>query len=345
MNKDISISISTILKIIAVLGAVWFVFLIRDVVILLIFAIVLVSAIEPFVGRMENRKIPRVLSVSVAFILGLVTLGAVLFFLVPPIIVQLKQLALDLPGFVDMLAAKFEVVRNLASRYNLTASLEEFTEWAKSALSLEKVASYLTGTVKAFFGGLISAFIILAISFYMAVEKGGLKKFIGALFPQKHSENAMRLVKKSQNKLNRWIKGQLVVILIVGLLDYIGLAVMGFKFALLLGILGALLEIIPYAGPIIATVFAVIIGLTQSPMVAVFAGAWFLIVQQLENHIITPKVMQTTVGLNPVVVILAILIGTKLAGVFGLILAVPVAAVLEVVIGDFMSSSTGSRSG
>ncbi|MFH1175300.1 MAG: AI-2E family transporter [bacterium] len=338
-QKEISISTSTILRILGILVAAWLLFLIRDVVVLILFAIVLVSAIEPFVDKMESRKISRIFSVSAIYIFGFLAFGAVLFFLIPPVATQLKQLVVSLPEAMDALSQKFVIFRDVFTRLNVSAGLEDFVLKSSHSFNAEGIIPGIFSTTKSFFGALIAIIIVLAISFYMAVEKGGLKMFINALTPQKYSEHAMRLVKKSQVKLNRWMKGQLVVILIVGLLDYIGLAILNFKFALLLGIMGAIFEIIPYAGPLIAAIFAVLIGLTQSLTVAILAGIWFLIVQQLENHIITPKVMQTTVGLNPVVVILAILVGTKLAGVLGLVLAVPVAAVIEVIVSDFMGQT------
>lgn len=336
MSNEISISTSTILKILGIIAGIWFVVIIRDVVLLFIFAIILTSAIEPFASRLENRKIPRMLSVSIVYVLTIAILGAVIFFLFPPIVEQLRQLVIAIPEFVNSAITKFEVLKDLAAQHNFTANLENFIETISSALA--GVVPNLFDTTKAFFGGLISFVIVLAISFYMSVEKGGLKQFVSALAPKKHSENVLRLVKKSQDKLGRWIKGQLVVILIIGLLDYVGLLLLGVRFALLLGITGAVLEIIPYAGPVIATIIAVLVGLSQSPMIALFAGIWFLVVQQIENHIITPKVMQTAVGLNPVVVILAILIGTKLAGVLGLVLAVPIAAVIEVFVSEFIET-------
>lgn len=338
MNKEISISTSSVLKILGILAAVWFVVMIRDIVMLIIFAIILASAVEPLTERLEKKKISRVISVSVIYVLVIAILGATIFFLAPPIIDQSRQLILEIPQFIESLSQKFEIVRDLAFKYNLTGSLENFISSVKSSLNVENIFSSLFVTTRAFFGGIIAAVIVLAISFYMSVEKGGLKQFINTLTPKRHSENVMRLVKKSQDKLGKWIKGQLAVILIIGLLDYVGLMLLGVKYALLLGILGAVLEIIPYAGPIIATIFAVLIGLAQAPLIALFAGIWFWIVQQIENHVVTPKIMQTAVGLNPVVVILALLIGTKIAGVFGLVLAVPVAAVLEVFVSEFMGN-------
>jgi len=335
MDREISISTATILKVIGVLLVLGLIFLIRDVVVLVLFAVILTSAIEPFAARMEKKKIPRVVAVSMVYVIGAILLGTALFFLIPPLLEQVRQLASAMPSFFDAAVMKFESFKQFAFQHNIASNVELFFESLSSELG--QVAPNIFSTTKAVVTGTISVVIVLAISFYMSVEKGGLKKFIETLTPEHQRANAMRLVHKSQEKLGRWVQGQFVVILLVGILDFMGLLFIGARFALLLGIMGAVLEIVPYAGPIVATAVVFLIGLSQSLTVAILAGAWLLIVQQIENHIITPKIMQSAVGLNPIVVILAILIGTKLAGVLGLVLAVPVAAVIEVLISDFMS--------
>jgi len=335
MDREISISTATILKVIGVLLVLGLIFLIRDVVVLVLFAIILTSAIEPFAARMENKKIPRVVAVTTVYVIGAVLLGTALFFLIPPLLEQIRQLAVAMPSFFEAVMTKFESFKQFAIQHNIVSNVELFFESLSSELG--QVAPNIFSTTKAVLAGTVSVVIVLAVSFYMSVEKGGLKKFIETLTPESQQNNVMRLVRKSQAKLGKWVQGQFVVILLVGLLDFLGLFFLGARFALLLGIVGAILEIIPYAGPIVATAIVFLICSSQSLTLAILAGAWMLIVQQIENHVITPKIMQSAVGLNPIVVILAILIGTKLAGVLGLVLAVPVAAVIEVLISDFMS--------
>lgn len=332
MEKEISISTSTILKILGIFVALGLVYLVRDIAVLLMLAIILVLIIEPLAARLEQKGIPRIFSVSITYLLGIAVFGAVLFFLIPPVISQLKQLIDVFPAIINRLSEEFQSFAQFAGRYNIDINLNKIS----SELELQRIIPNIFSTTRALISGIVSLVIILAISFYMSVEKGGLEKFINTLTPQKHREKISRLLRKIQKRLARWARGQLLVILIIGLLDYIGLMLLGVKFALLLGALGAILEIIPYAGPIIATIFAFVIGLSQSLTIGLLAGLWFLIVQQLENHVVTPKVMQSAVGLNPVIVILSILIGTKFFGLLGFILAVPVAAIAEVIISDFI---------
>ncbi|TRZ78458.1 AI-2E family transporter [bacterium] len=338
MDREISISTATILKVIGVLLVLGLIFLIRDVVVLVLFAVILTSAIEPFAARMENKKIPRVVAVAMVYVIGALLFGTALFFLIPPLLEQVRQLAVAMPSFFDSAIMKFESFKLFAIQHNIASNVEYFFDSLSAELG--QVAPNIFSTTKAVVAGTISVVVVLAVSFYMSVEKGGLKKFIEALTPENQRDNVMRLVKKSQAKLGKWVQGQFVVILLVGVLDFLGLFFIGARFALLLGIMGAILEIIPYAGPMVATMIVFLICLSQSLTIAILAGVWFLIVQQIENHVITPKIMQSAVGLNPIVVILAILIGTKLAGVLGLVLAVPVAAVIEVLISDFMGTAS-----
>lgn len=332
MKEEISISTSTILKVIGILLLLGFAYLVRDIIVLMLFAVILVLIIEPMAARMEKKKIPRMVSVIIIYLFGIAILSLVLFLLIPPVAQQMKQLAANLPNIGKKIGNEFEIIKQFALKYNFNIDLAKIS----SELDIRKFLPNIFSTTKAFFGGVISIIIILATSFYMAVEKGGLEKFIDTLTPQKHRDKVLRLFKKSQAKLIRWAQGQLLVMLIIGLLDYLGLVFMGVKFALLLGVLGAVLEIVPYAGPIIATIFAITIGLSQSLTAGLIAGLWFLIVQQLENHVITPKVMQSAIGLNPVIVILSVLVGTKFFGILGFILAVPLAAVVEAVVSDLL---------
>jgi predicted PurR-regulated permease PerM len=129
---------------------------------------------------------------------------------------------------------------------------------------------------------------------------------------------------------------------IVGCLTYIGLYFLGIKYALTLALVAALLEIIPYIGPILAAIPAVILGFAQSPFLALLVILLFVVIQQLENYIIVPQVMKKTVGLNPIVIIIVMLIGAKLAGVIGIILAVPVAAAVAEFLKDIRKESSNA---
>jgi predicted PurR-regulated permease PerM len=144
----------------------------------------------------------------------------------------------------------------------------------------------------------------------------------------------MHLIARMQEKIGRWLRGQLLLSLIIFLMTYAGLTILGVRYALVLALFAGVTELIPYIGPFIGLVPALFIALTQSPIVALGVLVLYIIIQQLENYVIVPKVMQRAVGLNPIVIIVAMLVGAKMAGILGIILAVPVATALSVAVGD-----------
>jgi predicted PurR-regulated permease PerM len=146
--------------------------------------------------------------------------------------------------------------------------------------------------------------------------------------PKEHETYVLNLWQRAQKKMGQWLQGQLFLAIVVGVLVYIGLSLLGIRFALLLAIIAGILELVPYIGPVLSAIPAVILAFFQMPILALWVLILYIIIQQLENYLLVPVIMKKVVGLNPVVVIIALLIGGKLLGILGIILAVPAAAVL-----------------
>ncbi len=176
----------------------------------------------------------------------------------------------------------------------------------------------------------------------MTMQKDALKKGIKMLVPQKHKRYAVYLADRIQEKMGHWLQGQLVLNVVVGGLIYLALFLLGVPYALVLALIAGFLEFIPNIGPIIATIFATVVALTVSPLVAIMTVTVFIIIQQLENHFIVPLVMKKVVGLNPVVVITVILIGFKLGGPLGALMAVPITTALSVFIKDLLDRGSSA---
>ncbi|MCD4705141.1 AI-2E family transporter, partial [bacterium] len=181
---------------------------------------------------------------------------------------------------------------------------------------------------------------ILVISFYFTTEENAIKKFTDAIIPKKYRAYTIDLFSRIQIKLGQWLRGQLILSVIIFAVTFLGLIFLGIffdiKYILVLALLAGVLEIIPYFGPWIAGIIAILLTLTQSGPAAIFVGILYLIVQQLENGVIVPKFIGKSVGLNPIIVIIAILVGFKLAGIIGGLISVPIAAALSVFIVDFL---------
>jgi len=193
--------------------------------------------------------------------------------------------------------------------------------------------------VAGFFGGVITLLIIAVLSFYMVVEDDAAKRLFRHLAPADKQEHISGLIQKMQEKIGAWLRGELVLMFIIGLVTYIGLVVLGVEYALVLAIIAGVSEIVPYAGPIIATVPAVAIAFTQSPILGLMVLVLYFLIQQLENNFLVPKVMQKATGLNPVISLVVLLIGFKVGGVMGAVLAIPVTTMIAVFLSDYFNES------
>jgi len=209
----------------------------------------------------------------------------------------------------------------------------------KLSSQLSSAASNIFGTAINIFGGIFNAIMILIISVYLVVQDKSLKIILASLIPEKHQSYIADLAQRIQEKLGAWLRGQLVIMIIIGILCFIGLVILKVKFALTLALLAALFEIVPFVGPVISGAVAVLIALTQSPFLALFVLILYVVVQQLEGHIIAPQVMKRVAGLNPLIVIIALIVGGKIAGLLGVVVAVPLAAALSVLLKDYFAVS------
>lgn len=328
------VSVATVVKIAAVLIFFALAYLLRDIFIIILFAIVIASAISPFADWVEKKKIPRVLGVAVLY-LSIFILTVFLISLVVPFVTgEINQLIQDLPNFISRVSTSIEKAQQSSGRFvdlfnEVLNLLDSFSSY------LQASSSSAFGFVVSIFGGFLSFIAVIVISFYLSVMKGGVENFIRSVIPDKYESNFLNIWRKSERKVGRWLQGQLLLALIVGLAVYVTLSFLGIKFALLLGILAMIFELVPTVGPVLAAVPAAILAFTQSPALGLWVIVAYTIIQQLENHILVPIIMGRTVGLNPVVVILAIFIGLKLAGIAGMILSVPVAAIIVEILEEF----------
>ncbi|OGE81509.1 MAG: hypothetical protein A3E98_02915 [Candidatus Doudnabacteria bacterium RIFCSPHIGHO2_12_FULL_48_11] len=330
MDRDthsIEISTVSILKVLLVLLLVWFLFAIREIVLLFIISIIIASAIDPLADFLHKKRVPRALSVLLVYVLFLGLLGLIVSLLVPPIAEEFKVIAES--DFQEDFVSKIGIYKDQLG--GLGEAIQN---------NLRSLAGGISGTIfettKSVFSGLISVITVLAVSFYLTVEESGMKNFIKHLTPYKHQAYAMKLVNQIQRKIGAWVLGQFILSLVIFGLTFLGLSLLKVEFALVLALIAGLLEIIPYIGPFISVIPAAFFAFLQNPPLALAVIVLYIIIQQLENHVVVPVVMSKSVGLNPVIVILGILIGGSLGGIIGAVIAVPVIAGISVFVSDLM---------
>ncbi len=329
----INISSTTIIKIILIFIMFYFFYLIREILAVLFVSLVLASAIDPWVDWMQERKIPRGIGVIIIYLILFLAVGLVTILIVPPIIQELGELYDKFPQFLEKAFSGAATIKDYSLKYgfleNVKSNIGSITSHIQQAIFS------VFSTVSGVFGSIISFFLVLVITFYMTVEENAIKKVIWSIVPKKHQIYSMQLVNRMQKKIGLWLRGQLILSLIIFILTYLGLLILNIKYALVLALIAGMTEFIPYLGPILASIPAIFLAFTQSHMLAVFVAVLYYIIQLTENNIIVPKLMQKVVGLNPIVSIAVLLIGLKVAGVAGAILSIPVATAVSVFIKDY----------
>lgn len=322
-EKKIIVDISwvSILKVITALLAVWLVWSVQDIIILFFIVLVLVAALSPVVD-FWSKKINRALATSLVYLLILACLVLIGFVIIPPVATQVRSLSYDLPYLSKQIFPVFGAWRDV-----IDFSTQSLTSLASQ---LQTVSSSIYSTTVGFIGGVVGVFTVLVLTFYLLLEEQGAKNFLYKYLPIQNRETYIEIMQKVGLKMGAWMRGQLFLALVVGVIDFAGLIIIGVPYALTLAVWAGLTEIIPYIGPVFGAIPAIIIALTISPIQGLLVLIFFIVVQQVESNFLVPKIMQKAVGLSPVIIILVLLIGGKLAGILGIILAVPVAATIGV---------------
>ena len=338
----VEINTGTILRVVLVILFFVFLYILKDVLIIFLFALIIASAISPFANWLDEKRFPRLLGVLLLFLVVLALVVAVLSLIIPYVSQDISQLTSTLPQLVTKVSTSLDKVQQGSPQYldfisEIQNILQGFSNY------LQQSSQSIIGLVVSIFGGVMSAVAILIISFYLSVTKNGIDKFLGSIVPEKYEDYAIDLWRRAEFKVGLWLQGQLLLGLVMGLLVYVGLSLMDIKFALILGFLAAILEIVPMVGPVLAAIPAIFLAFLLSPALGLWVIVFYVIIQQLENHILVPVVLGKTVGLNPVVVIIALLVGQQLAGIPGMILSVPIATIIVEMMDDFAKHKDSSR--
>ena len=332
-HTHVHISTGTILRGLLLILFFVFLYVLKDVIIIFFFSIIIASAMTPFANWLDSKGLPRLLGV---LILYLALFGIIIFVLslvVPYIADEISQLSTTLPKVVERVSTSLENVQQGSPQYfDFVSELQNILD--SFSIYLQQSSQSVLSIIISVFGGVMSFIAIVVIAFYLSVMKRGIESFIESVVPAKHEAYVMDLWRRSEQKVGRWLQGQLLLALIVGLTVYIGLSLMGIKFALVLGIVAMAFEIVPIVGPVLAAIPAVFLAFLQDPGLGLWVLVFYVVMQQLENHLLVPVVLGKTTGLNPIVVIMALLIGNQLAGISGMILSVPVATVIVEILED-----------
>lgn len=339
-DHTISITTGTIIKTLVVLSGAWLLFYLRDLVLVIVTAVVLASAIEPGVQALKKYKVPRVLAVIGIYAIVVGLFLSVFLFFIPLVVQDMATLLSDIPRYLERVntLSALDEYSNIFGVPLPTVSAESLVGELKRGLDATGIFTDAFTAMSQVFGGVLSFVLIFVLTFYFAVSETGVGDFLRFVTPRKYEGYVVDLWRRSQQKIGLWMQGQLLLGILMGAFVYLGLTIIGVEYALLLAVFAAVFELIPVFGPTLAAVPAVLIGILNGGVgVGVAVILLYIILQQFENHLLYPLVVTKVVGVPPLLVILALIVGAKLAGFLGILLAAPIAAVIQELVKDVES--------
>jgi predicted PurR-regulated permease PerM len=309
----------------------WMLYEIRDVLVLLYISALAAIGLSPLVNAIEGirvirQRVPRWAAILAIYLCVLGTVVGVGIVVIPPLVRQGREFATELPQLLHQ-GQVWLVGRGILSR-EITA--QEAVQQTASSSGASDTFGIIAGAVWRFVGGVFGVVTILVLAFYLMVDGESLVRLFVRLFAPRNRTRVEDACRRVAGKVSAWLGGQLLLGTVIGVSTAIGLFLMGMPFFYVLALIAGVGEMIPIVGPILSAMPAIAVALSVKPALALGVIAFFFVQQQLESNLLAPKIMQRQVGISPVGVIVALLVGGSLLGVVGAILAVPTAAILQV---------------
>ena len=342
-NQNISITTGTILRVVLLLAGAWVLYYLRDLVLVVLTAVVIASSIEPAVVALAPYRVPRILGCILIYLFLIATVVGIFYSFVPSVLEDFAEFTASLPTYLEVFnnIVAFDEYTRVLGYSTSTLNPGDIITQLREGLNLGVFGNALTA-VSSIFGGVVSLTLIFVFSFYFAVVETGVDDFLRIVAPSHYRSYVLDLWRRSQKKIGLWMQGQLLLGVLIGVLVYLGLTILGIPHALLLAVLAALFELIPVFGPILSSVPAILVGFVDGGLtLGLLVVAFYVIIQQFENHLIYPLVVTKVVGVPPLLVILALIVGAKLAGFLGILLSVPMAAAVQEFVADIQNRRVG----
>ncbi len=321
MDKQVVISYKSILFAFALILALYIVYRLGPIIGLFLVSLIIVFAVEPVIKRIMtivvlNRPLSRGFAVCITYLLLVIVLALTVTVGLPPIVSQIQKLIKNFGTIVTDL--------QLPQRFNIQVS--------DILPQASKVSEGLISTLLSLFSNLTTMITLLILSLYMSLDWVNIKSKFLSFFPGHARQEVKEIVEEIEFNMGQWVKGETFLMFVVGMLCFIGLMVLDVQYASALGLVSGMLEIVPMLGPILSAVIAAVVGFSDSTIKGVGVLALYVIVQQLENNLLVPKVMQRVSGSSPLIILLALMVGSEFFGIAGAILAVPLTMIITVIV-------------
>lgn len=323
MLKKVEISHRTIIFTVLFLIFLWLLYFIKDILLALFVSLLLMAILDPIVSRLSKWRIPRALSVFITYIVLIGVLAGAIAGIAPALAEQTTNFVNNLPVFL-----KNPVVRMIVNEQTVDQLVTQ----------LGSVPGRLVKVGVSVFSNVLGVISVLIFTFYMLLYRAKLDEQIGFIFGQEGKQKFGRFLDSLEKSLGGWARGQLILMLAMGVLMYLGLTILGIPYSLPLAILAGLMELVPTIGSIIAAIPAVIIGLSISPVMGLATTALVFLIHQSENYILVPKIMEKSVGVNPIITLASLAIGFRLMGVVGALISVPIVLTIQVIVKEYLQN-------
>jgi predicted PurR-regulated permease PerM len=347
-NTSISITTGTILRFFLVAIGLFLVWYLRELFLVILTAIMLASFVESAIPHFKKIRINRVFGVVIIYVFTIAGLALLFYLFVPLLITEIYNFSVFLSSYIpdssilnyfknDAFSGAKDIINNLSHSLSLTTLLET------SKAFITNLSGGFFQVLTVAFGSIFNVILIVLISFYLSIQEKGIEKFLMIILPTEYEEYAVDLWGRSRRKIALWMKGQMLLGILITILTYLMLSLMGIQYALLLAIIAGIMELIPY-GILVALIPAFSFSYLSGGLgTALMVSGAYIILHQFEVFLFAPLVIKSVVGLSPLVVIIAAVVGFELGGFWGLVLAIPVAVFLMELLSDLEKKKSSSR--
>ncbi|MFC1629622.1 AI-2E family transporter [Patescibacteria group bacterium] len=328
-GRVLDISWAAILKISVVILCFYLLYLTRDLLVWFLFSLIVSILFNPVVNFLCRFKVPRVLSVIFVYLAAFSFISYLVFITASLLIAEIQQ-------FLDFFPQYFEKVSPVFRGLGLKAFQDLETFSAAATQILEKMAVNIFNAFFAIFGGIFSTILVVTIAIFLSLEDKAVEKTLSLLFPKKYEAYVMNLWTRSQKQVSGWFLSRVIGCLFVSVVSYVSFLILAVKYPFSLALLAGVLNFIPVVGPVITAAILFLVTFLSSLSKALFVLIIFILIQQIENNIITPLLSQKFIGLPPVLVLLALSVGGVLWGFLGAILSIPLFGILFEFLKEFL---------
>ena len=328
-NKILDISARTILKISLAIICFYFLYVLRDIVIWLIFALIISVLFEPAIDFLQRKRVPRALGTVFVYssIFGILIL--LIWIIVPIFGEEMKTFIESFPVYFEKISP---TLRTLG--FQVFENIQTFTDALQKAIN--SMSESVLNVLFAIFGGIFSTLFVIATAMFLSIDEKSIEMALVLLFPKKYEHFILDAWGKTQKKVSGWFLARVISCLFVGVASYIIFLIFDVEYPLILAVFSGAFNFVPYIGPLITGILLFLIVFPTELVKSIFVIAGYMLIQQIENHILSPILMKKMVNIPPALVIVSLVVGAKLWGFLGSLLVIPLAGIIFEFTGEFL---------